>query len=166
MNWICATCGENHKDVPLSFAADCPDNYANMSADERERRAMAGSDQCVIDENQFYIRGCLEIPLLESDGVFLWGLWASVWEDDYSEIDDCWEVEGRENTHGPFKGRLGNSIKQYSPDTINLNLSIKLRPVGERTLFIIDDPDHPLGIAQRNGITDQQVHDLVSLLIH
>jgi hypothetical protein len=166
MSWICATCGETHEDIPLSFAADYPDNYANMSIDEREQRAVVGSDQCVIDENQFYIRGCLEIPLLESDGVFLWGLWASVWKDDYSEIDDCWEEKGRENTHSPFRGRLGNSLKQYSPDTVNLKLSIKLRPVGERPLFIVEDPDHPLGIAQRNGMTNQEVHDLVSLLTH
>jgi|GEM_PF-4188272 len=48
MSWTCATCGKNHEDVPLSFAADYFDNYANMSVDEREQRAIAGSDQCVI----------------------------------------------------------------------------------------------------------------------
>ncbi|HSY35192.1 MAG TPA: DUF2199 domain-containing protein [Acidobacteriaceae bacterium] len=166
MSWTCATCGGSHEDVPLSFAADYPDNYANMSIEEREQRAIAGSDQCVIDEDQFYVRGCLEIPLLEDDGVFLWGVWARLWKEDYLEIADCWDQVGRENAHGPFKGRLGNSLKQYSSETLNLKLSIKLRPVGERPLFVIADPDHPLGSAQINGMTNQQVHDLVSLLMH
>jgi hypothetical protein len=159
MSWTCATCGESHEDIPLSFAAEYPDNYANMSAEERDQRAIAGTDQCVIDQNEFYIRGCLEIPLPEGDGSFLWGLWASVWKDDYLEIADCWE-------EGPYKGRLANSLKTYSPDTADLKLSIKLQAVGQRPLFIIDDTDHPLGIAQRKGMTNQEVHDLVSLLMH
>jgi len=166
MSWTCVTCGQSHDDIPLSFAADYPDDYANMSIEEREQRAIAGSDQCVIDEDQFYIRGCLEIPLLESDGVFLWGLWASVWKDDYLEISECWKEEGRETAHGPFLGRLGNSLKVYSPVTLNLKVSIKLRPVGERPLFLVENLDHPLAIAQQTGMTHQQVHDLVSLLMH
>ena len=166
MSWTCATCGESHEDIPLSFAADYPDNYANLSVEEREQRAVAGSDQCIIDDNQFYIRGCLEIPLIENDGVFLWGLWASVWKDNYLEIAECWEEQGRENAHGPYLGRLGNSLAVYSPGTMNLRLSIKLRPIGERPLFIVEDPDHPLGLAQRNGMTHQQVQDLVSALMH
>lgn len=167
MSWSCSTCGETHEDVPLSFAADYPDKYANMSLRERELRAIASSDQCVIDENEFYVRGCLEIPLLETDGVFLWGLWASIWKDDYLEIADCWNEDGRKYGHGPYKGRLANSLKRYySPDTANLKLSINLQAVGQRPLFIIEDPDHPLGVAQRNGMTNQEVHDLVSLLMH
>jgi hypothetical protein len=137
-----------------------------LSVEEREQRAVAGSDQCIIDDNQFYIRGCLELPLIESDGVFLWGLWASVWKDDYLEITECWEEQGREDSHGPFLGRLGNSLTVYAPETFNLKLSVKLRPVGERPLFIVEDPDHPLGLAQRNGMTHQQVQDLVSALMH
>jgi hypothetical protein len=35
----------------------------------------------------------------------LWGLWAIVWEKDFDEIEDCWETQGRENKHGPFKLR-------------------------------------------------------------
>jgi len=166
MSWTCNTCGESHEDIPLSFAADYPDNYANLTAEERQERAIAASDQCVIDENQFYIRGCLEIPLLESDGVFLWGVWASVWKDDYLEIADCWEEKGREKSHGPFLGRLGNSLNVYSQETFNLKLSVKLRPVGERPLFIVEDLDHPLGIAQRGGMTNEDVQKLVSALMH
>jgi hypothetical protein len=46
--WRCATCGESHAGIPLSFAADFPDMYANMKREERDARAVIGSDQCII----------------------------------------------------------------------------------------------------------------------
>ncbi len=42
--WRCATCGESHAGLPLSFAADFPDMYANMKREERDARAVIGSD--------------------------------------------------------------------------------------------------------------------------
>jgi hypothetical protein len=60
--WKCTTCGESHSDVPLSFAADFPDMYANLNSEDRDLRAVIGSDQCIVDEQWFFIRGCLEIP--------------------------------------------------------------------------------------------------------
>jgi hypothetical protein len=60
--------------------------YANLDRDARELRAIAGSDQCIIDQEEFYIRGCLEIPIIGTSEVFLWGLWARVKETAFDEI--------------------------------------------------------------------------------
>ena len=165
MSWICGTCGETHEELPLSFAADYPDNYANLSPDQRDIRTTIGSDQCIIDQKQFYIRGCLEIPIQDSDQVFLWGLWALIWEKDYDEIEESWEEQGRE-CRGPFKGRLGNALSEYDVSTFNLPLTIKLQPVGTRPLFFIDEPEHPLAVAQRDGMTLKQVEELAAKLLH
>jgi hypothetical protein len=89
MSFVCHTCGESHEGIPLSFAADFPDQYANMSSDDRDNRCIIASDRCVIDQQTFFTRGCLEIPVLDNGQVFLWGLWASVWEKDYDEISEC-----------------------------------------------------------------------------
>ncbi len=167
MAWRCSTCGELHEDVPLSFAADYPDIYANMSPQDRAERTIIGSDQCVIDEEQFYIRGCMELPVHDSEEVFLWGLWALVWKEDYWEIAESWEERGREEKRGPFKGRLANSLKQhYSPDTFNLKITVKIQPVGARPLFMVEEIDHPLAIAQRNGMSRNEVNALVSSIMH
>jgi hypothetical protein len=61
-SYICVTCGQSHEGLPFSFAADLPDSCANLPNDERESRAVIGTDQCIIDEQQFFLRGCLEIP--------------------------------------------------------------------------------------------------------
>ncbi len=93
----CATCGKSHESLPLSFAADSPDMYANMNRDERDARSVRGSDQYIIDQNWFFVRGCLEIPIIGSSDVFLWGLWASVREQVFDEISECWELSGRKS---------------------------------------------------------------------
>jgi len=123
--FTCATCGKVHEGLPRSFAADFPDMYANMSREDRDARTIIGSDQCVVDQKWFFIRGCLEIPVLASAELFLWGLWASVLEQVYNEISASWEEKGWEKTRGPFKGRLANSLSEY-PETLNLKLSISI----------------------------------------
>lgn len=167
MTWNCNTCGRTHAELPLSFAADFPDNYANMSTEQRELRAVISSDQCIIDGTEFYLRGCLEIPILSDNGVFIWGVWACIWEHDFDEISDAWETEGRESRSGAYKGRLANGLNHaYFPPAVNLPLTIKLRPVGTRPLFLVDDVDHPIAKAQREGMTIKQVEELVAKLLH
>jgi hypothetical protein len=95
--------------------------YANMKRDERDARSVRGSDQYIIDQKWFFIRGCLEIPIIGSSDIFLWGLWASIRDHVFHEISECWELAGREKSRGPFKGRLANSLSVYS-ETLNLKL--------------------------------------------
>jgi hypothetical protein len=83
--------------------------YAGLSEPDRDARAIISSDQCIVDERFFFIRGCLGIPIHDNSEVFLWGLWAIVKEEVFDEIEDSWEEPGRETGRGPFKARLANS---------------------------------------------------------
>lgn len=161
----CVTCGKSHEGLPLSFAADSPDMYANMNWDERDARCVCGSDQYIIDQRWFFIRGCLEIPIIDSSDVFLWGLWASVRDEVFDEISECWELAGREKSRGPFKGRLGNSLSIY-PETLNLKVQILIRPIGERPLLMVEESDHQLAAEQKSGITRARAWELAALLLH
>jgi hypothetical protein len=169
MDWpegyTCRTCGQYHVGVALSFAADFPDSYANLTKDERNSRALIGSDQCILDSQSFFLRGIIEIPIIGSDQPFLWGVWASVRQEVFDEIADSWDVEGRERKYGPYKGRLANSLSIY-PETLNLKLKIVLQAVGTRPLFLIEDTEHELGLQQKSGISQQQAVELASVLLH
>jgi hypothetical protein len=164
-SYRCATCSESHSGLPMSFAANFPDMYANMKEDERDAHTTIGFDQCIIDQKWFFIRGCLEIPIVGHNEPFLWGVWASVRQEVFDEISDCWEQQGRESLHGPFKGRLDNSLKVY-PETLNLKVNILLQSVGTRPLFIVEEAEHPLAIEQKFGITLEAAMELASLLLH
>lgn len=164
-SFVCPTCGQSHEGVPLSFAADFPDMYANMSESDRGTRALISSDQCIVDEERFFIRGCLEIPILNSSEVFVWGLWASVKEEVFNEISESWEEEGRETHRGPFKARLANSLSVY-PETLNVKLRVAIQPVGTRPLFMLEEEQHPLAMAQQHGISRLEAMELSSILLH
>ncbi len=163
--YMCKTCGQSHAGLPFSFAASYPDMIANITPGERDIRAVVASDQCVLDSKWFFVRGLVEIPIIGKSEPFLWGLWAAVLEHVYDEMSDCWELKGRENSRGPYKGRLANALSDY-PGTLNLKLSIALQAVGCRPLFTIEDADHPLGRQQRVGITQREANEIATLLLH
>ena len=127
--YTCKACGQFHTGIPFSFAADFPDPNANLSTEEHELRATIGSDQCILDSRLFFLRGMIEIPIVGSDEPFLWGVWASIREEVFDEIANCWELQGRVKKFGPYNGRLANSLSTY-PETLNLKVKIVLQPRG------------------------------------
>jgi hypothetical protein len=163
--YFCATCGQFHSGLPISYAADSPDSYAWLKESEREERAVLGSDQCIIDEEKYFLRGLIELPIIGFTDVFLWGVWASIWKEDFDEISKHWDTPGREGMIGPYKGRLNNGLSEY-PDTFNLKCNIRIQPVGSRPLFYIDEPDHPLAKEQRHGISLDRIQQIASCLMH
>jgi hypothetical protein len=166
MSWICSCCGEAHEDIPFSFAADYPDNYANLSSEDRENRAVLSSDQCIIDSSEFYIRGLLELRIRGAEDPFLWGVWANLFEEDFDSINDSWELSGRETHVGPFKGRLANRLAVYPVPTANLKLRVEIQPVGKRPVFVLEEINHPLATAQRDGLSYRQACDLAAAVMH
>jgi hypothetical protein len=103
--------------------------------------------------------------IVGSEEVFLWGLWASLKEEVFNEISDFWQEEGRERLHGPFKGRLANLLAVY-PDSLNAKLRIILQPVGARPLFTVEEPEHPLSLAQASGVSKSEACELAARLQH
>jgi hypothetical protein len=160
----CSSCEQEHAGLPLSFAADYPDPYANLTTEARELRGAISSDQCIIDQQEFYIRGCLEVPILGTGEIFMWGLWARISETDFDEISDHWESEGRETIIGPYKGRLANALSIYT-DTLNQRIEVRISPVGTRPLFFLEDAGSALYSEQRSGLSPQQAAEYACLLM-
>lgn len=160
----CHCCGNVHHEIPLGFAADFPDPYANLSRDDRDNRALISSDQCIIDQELFFLRGCLELPIIGSEDVFLWGVWARVHEKDFDTIHQFWEKVGRERLIGPFSGRLMNSLSIY-PETFNLRLRIEIQPAGQRLLFVLEEPEHVLTLEQQHGLTRDKANEYACILL-
>ena len=163
--WVCATCGETHRGFPLSWAAEYPDSYAALGKDARKDRAVIGTDQCVIDDREFFVRGCIEIPVVGLLDPFVWGAWVLLWKRDYEAISEMWETQGRESLQGPFPGRLNNRFVVY-PDTLNLKVKLHVSPVGVRPNIVVEEPDHPLAVEQKEGMTLSRVAEIAARLMH
>jgi len=66
----CATCGSYHEELPLVLGARAPAAWEAIPAAEREARAQLSSDQCVIDDEHFFLLGRLELPVLDGEHPF------------------------------------------------------------------------------------------------
>jgi hypothetical protein len=160
----CNTCGNWHDDLPMSFGANTPYWYDMIAPEERSWRAELSSDQCIIDNQHYFVRGCIEIPILDDPGPFIWGVWVSLSEKSFERMSELWETTDREG-EPPYFGWLSTSLPGY-PETLNLKTNVHTRPLGQRPLIELEPSDHPLAVEQREGITMARVQEIVESVMH
>lgn len=160
----CHVCGKYHAELPLDFGADAPLPYENIPAAERAARCDLTSDLCVIDGQEFFIRGCLEIPIVNGDRPFTWGVWVSLSPRSFQRLGEIWDTPGRE-AEPPFFGWLCTALPLY-PETLLLKTNVHTRPLGQRPFIELEPTDHPLAVEQRRGIALARVREMVAQLLH
>lgn len=164
MGWHCGICGEEHEGEPFSFGADYPDPYLQIPQNERDNRAELGDSQCIIDGEKFFVRGCLEIPIIGRDAKFIWGLWVVVWDRDFDWIEETWNKQGREANAPLIPGRIVNELPEY-PSVFNLKVKLRTREVGGPLIEPQED-EHPITLEYRRGITVERAFELSALAMH
>lgn len=136
-----------------SFAA--PHNWVALPEAEREARAILTDDLCTIGDNEFYVRGCLEIPVAGSPEPLVWGAWVSVSQDSFRFILDHWDAPNADDEPARF-GWLATRVNDY-PEPGEIRCSVYLRSNNLRPLIVLQPSDYPLAIDQRNGISLDRV---------
>ncbi len=113
----CSFCEETHKGIP-TFGANYPITVLHVPEGEREQRVAIGSDDCVIDEKEFYIRGCIEIPVHGYDDPFIWGAWVSLSKENFLQFIEYFDEEKRSHI-GPFFGWNCSDFIVYEEPCVN-----------------------------------------------
>jgi hypothetical protein len=158
LQFQCKHCGQVHDGIP-SYHADRPAPYWDVPESRRATDVFLTSDSCVIADRFFFIRGCIEIPILEINEFFIWGVWVSVKEENFFLWQDNYDTPKR-NHIGPFFGWLCTLIPVY-PDTLHLKTIVHLRNDGLRPTIELETNDHPLSIDQHKGITFDRAMEIV-----
>jgi hypothetical protein len=148
----------------MDFGAAAPVAYYSILQTERKTRCQLTSDVCVIDGNEFFVRGCLEIPVVDGPRPFVWGVWISLSEANFNRMCELWQTPGREK-EPPYFGWLCTSLSLY-PETVLLKTHVHTRPPGQRPLVELEPTEHPLAVEQRNGITMERVRKIAEALLH
>jgi hypothetical protein len=159
----CRTCGQIHKGMP-TLGWDYPISVLDVPPEERDKRVDLGSDDCVIDNKWFFVRGCIEIPVIGLDEPFIWGTWVSLSEKSYNRFVELFEMKGREN-EPPFFGWLNHTPPGYPFQELYKTM-VHLRPIPTRPLIELEPTDHPLAVEQRNGITTERLKEIVEIAMH
>ena len=147
MSYQCATCGEEH-DVLPDIGADFPDLFFDVSEDERGERVEISEEMCRIDDD-YFIRGVIEIPISEINDTFGFGVWVSQKKENfenYIENPNAADI-------GPFFGWLSTNIRYYEETTLNLKTMVHFLGNDSRPAIRLEPVEHPLAIAERDGIT-------------
>jgi hypothetical protein len=163
MGFECACCGKYHDELPMSYGSPAPAYWHQIEPAERENRCELTSDICVIDNEFYFIRGCIEIPVVDYDGPFIWDVWVSLSKENFKRTLDYWDKEGRERELKPMFGWLSTSIPCY-PQTLNLKTMVHTREVGIRPFIELEPTEHPLAVEQREGIYMARVREIAEEL--
>ncbi|MFH8561842.1 DUF2199 domain-containing protein [Streptomyces sp. NPDC017988] len=126
---------------------------------------LLSSDQCVVRGQHYFVKGLIEIPVVDSGEVFSWGVWLSLSRENFARAAELWDRPGRE-AEQPYFGWLTTDLPVYSPTTLNLKTHVHTRPVGERPYVELEPTDHPLAVEQRTGITLDRVRDIAAAVLH
>jgi hypothetical protein len=162
--YTCRQCGEKHEGPPLSYGAEAPSAYYGVPEEERENRCQLSSDQCIIDNESFFILGNIYLRILDKEETFNWTVWVSLSEENFNRASELWETQGRESEPAYF-GWLSTDLQCY-PSTLSLKTNVCTQKIGERPIIELQDHMHPLVKEQKDGITWERVEEIASLILH
>jgi hypothetical protein len=145
--------------MDVAFAK--PADYIAVLDGERDRRCALTTDWCVIDEQRFYIRGILIVPVTDTADEFGWGLWARIGKPAFQRYYELYSADGA--AEPPFRGHLCGEHRGYE-GLDGLEVNVQLRSATERPAFTMLRCGHLLYKEQQRGITLHRVHEILATL--
>ena len=163
--WTCTCCDKQYDTLPMRYDAAAPAYWDNLPEAERSARAKLHTDFCTIDDQHYFVRGCLEIPVLGQKKPFVWGVWTSLSRDNFRRALELFNQEPLEREPARF-GWLATIVPIYQPSTLNLRTYVRFRGGGQRPSVETELTEHPLAIEQHHGITLKRVQEIAAALDH
>jgi hypothetical protein len=152
----CAICGQRHDDLP-DVGSPEPYHYLTVPKEERDRRTQLTADTCIIDDEDFFIRGVIEIPIHDHPQRFGFGVWVSQRKQNF----EAYRRDPDSAAIGPFFGWLCTRIDFYPVSTLALKTMAHFRDGGLRPSIVLEPTDHPLAVDQRKGIPLSRAWEIV-----
>lgn len=156
MDYRCSTCGQVHSGLP-DIGASEPYPLLAIPREEWATRVQSTSDTCVIDNEHYFIRGVIDIPLKGTSNRFGFGVWVSQKKENFEQyLANPGSVE-----IGPYFGWLSTAISYYAEATYLLKTRAHFRGEGVRPYIELEPTEHPLAVDQREGITIEKAWEIV-----
>lgn len=150
---MCSCCGKYTHDFSLSF------RYPDCQFDPKNRENDLGDDLCYIKEQDaFFIRAILEIPIIGHNTPFTWGIWVSQSQDNF----EYYKKHFRKDISGRVTfGWLSNILPKYD-DTYAIKTNVRFIEKSKRPKIEIQECDHQLYYDYINGITMERAEEFMS----
>ena len=159
----CTSCGEVHTEMP-SLESPAPIYYFTIPRHELAKRAVLTEDTCVLDDAHFYVKGCLELPIINGSSSFSMIAWISLSRVNFEKFEELFEVENREDNE-PMVGWFSSQLYPFT-ETEKLVGRIHFRNNGLRPLIELEPTEHTLAVCQRAGISEALVGEILEYYLH
>jgi len=162
-SFTCSCCGKTYEELPLCFGSKYPDYYFSIPEEEREKRVELYESLCVIDEQHFFHRGRITIPITDHDEDLLFNVWTSISKENFEIRNDLWNDPARVG-HAPYFGWLQTIVPTYG-DTLNIKTVARENEVGLIPSIEVIEEGHPLRLDQQNGISFETALEKVQQIL-
>ncbi len=159
----CSCCGKEFKQLPFCIGAEYPDYYFSIPEDEIENRVHFTKDLCVIDDEYFFIRGRISIPIIGHSKDFAFDIWTTLSEASFRRVEDMWNNPERIN-EPPYFGWLNTHIPTYDCSQ-SIKTNVHTTSLGFIPQIEIIEENHQLKIDQQNGITLEKAFDILKVVM-
>jgi hypothetical protein len=117
------------------------------------------NDYCVVNDEDFFVRGLICLPVIGSRETLRWGVWGSLSRDNFEKLWRMKDDSKRVELPAMFSW-LNTRIPDY-PDTLALKMYACIQEPGCRPYFELEPTDHPLSRDFHHGITAERVKEIM-----
>jgi hypothetical protein len=171
LRWKCGNCEEWHTGPALDFGYDQP-NYWNSRYDasirwsilpsgavEKPNESFLDEDYCAINDEDFFVRGLIHLPIIGTAETFRWGVWGSLSRTNFETLLKA-DQSGERVDLPPMFSWLSTRLPDY-PDTLSLKMYAHIQEPGMRPHFRPEPSDHPLAKEYHQGIAPERVREIM-----
>ncbi|HEY8407408.1 MAG TPA: DUF2199 domain-containing protein [Gaiellaceae bacterium] len=162
MPFVCSVCGEHHDQRLLDVRLALPHAIHLLDVDARTRRAWLADDFAVLDDERFFVRGLLELPIPGIDDRFAYGSWVEVSMQDFQELMRHWHDDEQFDA---VECAIANELEPYR-DTLGLYATLRATAPDKLPAIELADAAHDLVDAQRRGISVGRSDELAAVVLH
>lgn len=164
IKYKCSCCGEEHEEWPaLSYIS--PNNYDNLSDDDKKEIGELSSDFCIIrhpHQTDRFIRCTLTQKVIDHCEDLEYGLWVSLSEKSFLDYSENYNNENHETK---YFGWLCNDLPDYTFDE-SIPTTVFTRTGNQRPEIVPHENfEHPFVHDYYNGITKAEAERRIQSML-
>jgi len=171
LRWKCGSCDELHAGPLLDLSFARPFYWSDKQEKgkrwlllptgdlEKASNTFLDKDYCAIDNEYFFVRGLIYLPIIGAAETFRWGVWGSLSCENFEKLLKMEADIKRAESPSMFSW-LSKKIPDY-PDTLSLKMHAHIQEPGSRPHFRLEPSDHPLAQEYHHGITPSRVKEIM-----
>ncbi len=148
-----------------ALAFGLPDFAAAIAKHEVEGRVSGDDDRCVVDDEHYFIRATMSVPIIGATETLEFSIWGTVSQDNFDRYQATFH-EDHQSRLGTMFSWFASRLPLYEVSTLSLRGCLFLQDGRKRPVYEIDPSEtHQIVTDIRNGITRERALEFAALVL-